>query len=307
MSKFILGGGIAGLITAYYNPEYTIISDNIGGQMGDTGLGPRILEVNEWSTLLLEDLGYGTVPIKTAKIGYMFRDRYLLELTAGMKENYYKKSRFLDKIMEVPNSVMSDGKKEIRYFDIDWNVLIGKLIDGIKTDAILCKVEDIDVVNQVITVDNVCEYEYDTLITTLPAPLFFNKLAKVPPEEKLVSVPKTFIITKEFFDMNDFDYVYFPGDDVEYHRVTKIGNGLVAVEYTTTRSQEDILNEWPNAINSKHIPFAQIQSGKTGHIENVYYVGRFACWDHGIKTDDVVLQANLLKKIDDVREENFDV
>jgi hypothetical protein len=296
MQRYILGGGIAGLITAFYNQDCIIISDNIGGQMADTGLGPRILEANEFSTTLLNDLGYENIPTKTAKVGYMVWGQYLDSLTEELKLEYYKKSRYLSELKEAPKSVMSDGKKEIVYYDIDWNDLINRLIGRIEQEPILGKIEDIDVINQVITIAGMGEFKYSKLINTLPAPLFFNRLAKIPPEEKLTYVPKTFIITDPFFNMKDFDYVYFPGDEVNYHRVTKLNSGKVAVEYTIPEHKHDVLEDWPDA-EAKTIPAGQIQSGKPGYIENVYYIGRFGCWDHDLKTDDIVAQAKLLWEI----------
>ena len=295
MAKYILGGGIAGLITAFYNPEYTIITDSIGGQMSDTGLGPRILEVNEFSSALLDDLGYEDLPTKTAKIGYMVWGQYVNELTDELKLEYYKKSRYLSELKEPPKSVMSDGKKEIVYYDINWVDLVNRLIIELKNDPIIGTIHSIDTSHREVKVDSNI-FKYDTLINSLPAPLFF-KLSYLEPEQKLTYVPKTFIITESFFNMGDFDYVYFPGDEVPYHRVTKLNDGKVAVEFTTPQHKDELLEDWPEAIDAKTIFAGQIQSGNPGHIDNVYYVGRFGCWDHDLKTDDVVLQAKLLNKM----------
>ena len=62
-NKYILGGGISGLICSFYT-GYPIISKNIGGQMKfntDWHLGPRFLHVDEFSTKLLKDLN---LPLK---------------------------------------------------------------------------------------------------------------------------------------------------------------------------------------------------------------------------------------------------
>jgi len=297
MSKYILGGGIAGLITAYYNPQYTIISDKIGGQMADTGLGPRILEINDNSTKLLYDLGFEKIGMKVASVGYMINGRYISNLDNEQKINYYMKSRCLESRKNIPSSIMSDGKKHIRYWDIDWNDLIYRLMDGIQSTPIIGKISHINTEKKKLKVDGIT-LEYDTLVSTIPAPLFF-KLANEKPYKELTFVNKTFIIVPEFFDMKHFDYVYFPGPDVEYHRVTKLDNDRFAIEYTTHRSSEDILGEWPDALNVKTLFAGQIQSGEIKVIDDVYYIGRFGCWDHDIKTDDVVFQANLLKGIEE--------
>ena len=70
-TKVILGGGIAGLIWAFYN-DGTVISPEFGGQMNNHfSLGPRYLHDNEWARRFLTDIG---LPIKKlpVTIGYWY-------------------------------------------------------------------------------------------------------------------------------------------------------------------------------------------------------------------------------------------
>jgi hypothetical protein len=294
--RYILGGGIAGLIAAYYNKDYVIISDKIGGQMAAGGMGPRILEVNDNSTRLLEDLGFDIVPIKTARIGYKCHGVYKEKLTPEDREEYYLKSRNLTTAAEVPSSVMSDGKKEIKYFDINWNELIERLVNSITTDTIFSNAKKIDVENKVIMLDNGMEVNYEHIISTIPAPIFL-KLSGLEPEEKLVFCKKVFILINEnYIDLKDYDYIYFPCKDTLYHRISRVGVNMAAIEFTTTVNTKTLFDKWKNiAKKAVELPVGQIQSGKVQEIKGVTFVGRYACWNHDIKTDDVVEQANDIK------------
>ena len=71
MDKFILGGGVAGLVTAFYNSEYTIITDKVGGWQNANkfSLGPRFIEVTPASQAFMSRLGF-TPSTRIVKIGY---------------------------------------------------------------------------------------------------------------------------------------------------------------------------------------------------------------------------------------------
>ena len=47
-NKIILGGGVAGLLQAYFNPDAVIVTDQIGGQFSSRfQLGPKYLHVDK--------------------------------------------------------------------------------------------------------------------------------------------------------------------------------------------------------------------------------------------------------------------
>ncbi|MEK6881099.1 MAG: FAD/NAD(P)-binding protein, partial [Nanoarchaeota archaeon] len=68
--KIVLGGGIAGLIFAFYNKNFTVISPDVGGQMGNGfSLGPRYLHDIPESRKFLNDLNIEIKEI-TVNVGY---------------------------------------------------------------------------------------------------------------------------------------------------------------------------------------------------------------------------------------------
>ena len=299
--KYILGGGITGLVTAFYNPEYTLITDQVGGQMSVKGMGPRLLEVNDNSAMLLEDLGYDTVNIKTATVGYVQDGKELDSLTEAQRKAYYMKSRCLEDAASVPPSVMSDGKKELKYFDIDMSDLVTKIFALITNKIILGKAIKIDTENQTLEVEltekKTSKLDYEHLVSTIPAPLFY-KLSGLKPEEKFETIPKSFIIVAEQnIDMRGYDYIYFPGKECEYHRISKVGNGLVSIEYTSKKVLSYFSRKWNHIMRKSYrIDNGQISKGKINEIKNVSFIGRYACWDHDLKTDDVVQQAKEMRR-----------
>jgi hypothetical protein len=295
VSKYIIGGGIAGLISAFYNKDYKIITDKIGGQMAMNNAGPRILEVNKYSDILLKDLGLNDCDIKTATIGYRINNKFVNEINEDTRKQYYMKSRCLKDVSTVPSSIMSDGKNTIKYYDIEWDCILNKLTEAIFDNIIIGKVNIIDTNNNILLVNtdlknpDIAYFEYDKIISTIPAPIFF-RISNLNPLMELKYAKKVFIIlSNDYMNIDNYDYVYYPEDKYEFHRATRLKNGRIALEYTTEHSYRSVLNKWNLFSNSySHIPIGQIISGKVQTIENVEFIGRYACWNHDIKTDDIV-------------------
>jgi hypothetical protein len=291
MSKYIVGGGIAGLIASFYNPDFQIITDKIGGQMATESAGPRILEVNEYSETFLKDLGLKDLKTKVATIGYKVKGKIINTIDEDLRRKYYLKSRCLKNAALVPSSIMSDGKNTIEYFDINWDDIIFELISKIKC-PIIGRVTDINIENKTLNIINKGHREilnYDNLISTIPAPIFFN-LADIVPDEELKYLRKIFIISNEYFiNTCGYDYIYYPENDYKFHRISKDRNGKIIIEFTTNENYMSILNEWDKKSNHHVvIPIGQIQSGKVQKINNISFLGRYSEWDHDIKVDDIV-------------------
>lgn len=294
MGNYIIGSGIAGLVTAYYNPGFKIVGDDLGGQMVKRGLGPRILEVNENSKNLLEDLGYDlkSIEIKTAKIGYRYEGGTHDTITPEYRKEYYIKSRNIkNEDIDIPSSVMSDGKNKIEYYNIDWKDLVDKLSKEVEGQLIKGLVKKMDLNNKTFNInDNNTKFEFDKLISTIPAPAFC-KLTNIKPESPFMADKKVFIIVSVgSVDIRDYDYIYYPEKEIGYHRITNVGRNRAAIEYTGNRfKSQNLVAKWRHiAISSKELPGAQIISGSMPEVPNVEFVGRFAEWNHDIKTDDIV-------------------
>lgn len=285
MFKLIIGGGITGLLAAYYNEDYLLVSKDIGGQMKKGDIGPRILEVNENSKKLLKEFGIKE-NVKKATIGYEVCGSLVENFDKSDRVKYYMKSRCVNNPIEVPDSVMSDGKNEIIYYDLSWGKLIQKIRNKIKNRIINDNVQRIDIKKKLIYLENnPIPLPYYDLTSTIPAPLFYQ-LCGIE-NNKFKYVNKHFIITsQEVFDIKDYDYVYFTSDRYKFHRITKLKKKKYSIEFTTNDGIDlDLLEENDSYIFMK---YGQLVSGQVDKFDNIRFLGRFAEWNHGIKVDDIV-------------------
>ena len=69
--KYIIGAGISGLIFAYYNPDYTVISPDIGGQLSHGIYNLTWVHDTPETRKLHKDLEFEFTPTKTL-MGYYY-------------------------------------------------------------------------------------------------------------------------------------------------------------------------------------------------------------------------------------------
>lgn len=297
--KFIIGGGISGLIFSFFNPEYKIISSNVGGQMTNKiSFGPRILQENPYNKYLLECLKINAV-VKTMKIGYFYNGSLHDRCPLSLKELYYTKSRNIISADEkIPESIMSEGKNTIDYYDVDFKQIVKALyekVSFIKSNVL--KIND----GKIFLDDLKTFIEYKHIISTIQAPAFFRMFSK----PKFMYVCKNLkYLSKEFIivpsaeiDIGSYDYVYFPEMKYNFHRVTKFNssfnNSMNIVEYVNSiyssgYNKVNTKKEWKRIIARDYMEIGQIQSGEIPTIPAVMFLGRYAEWNHSIKTQDVV-------------------
>jgi len=270
--NFILGGGVAGLIAAFYNQSFKIISPELGGQ---PALGPRLIQKHPKNHKLLYDLGFRKFKVKTAKIGFFYKGKLHDTCPTSLRMEYYEKTRQVT-CAKIPKSIMSDDKKTIDYYDVIWEDLIKALVDKVKNQWIKAKVNNIT--EKGIIFDNKY-HEYKKLISTIPAPIFFK--LKKQEEENLIladyrkhtfsAVDKSFGLASSPFDGGNYDYIYFPDKKIEISRATKINEDSWLYEKTGKHRGMQVLPR----VQIKH----NADFGKTN---NIKFIGRYAQWKHGV-------------------------
>lgn len=285
MANFVVGGGLSGLIWCLFHPHWHLVSEEIGGQMSDPWMGPRLLHDNPENRLLLETLGLPEHSGSTT-IGYFIDGRVIRHCPQEDRERYFRKSRCLDTSVAVPASAMSDGQSTIHHLKVDWAEMVSRLEKRAKW-TIRENVRSLEgrSING--------EHPYDNLVWTPALPLLFRSLGEeVPPVFRANG--KKFVLVTDFcdFDFGGFDYVYIPGPEFAYHRATRVPGG-VCVEYTLPSEDSCPLPSRFSVSRYKWVPGLQLvpledRSVLEGLPQEITLLGRFSEWDHRIKIEDVV-------------------
>lgn len=306
--SYIIGGGISGLVWAFYT-NYPIITPQIGGNYTRTYM--TWLHDSPETRQLLKDLGYENPAFyaKKSYIGY-YKDGivydYMTEeinqqtIIRKMTEWDKKPDQLLNiRSKDMSLSVIGGGNNYMNTLNVDLNDLIVRLTD--KVEIINGKVVSIkdDTINVLIGNDET-EVDYNKVISTIAAP-FFWKAYDPDNTKEFKCLPITnVIVTKkpDFFD-DKYEMVYYDMT-VPFSRVSHLG-GLYAIEFTGTMTEEQFKELYPTLPVKD---FFVVKQGRIFHneenvspTENIIFSGRFAQWEYGVTTEHIVKQALDYKKL----------
>jgi len=290
--NYVLGGGITGLIWAYYNPSFTIITEAIGGQFKNNfSLGPRILEDNEFSRKLLTDLEIPIIP-QNIHIGYQSDGEISNTADAKFLEKYYKKSRDEDYSLYRDETAMNCKKTQMDILIVDFPKLIELLIEKIGDKRIIySKIYGIETDTKKIHIKrDKIDLVYDKIVSSIPIRAFYRIINRRVGGYRAKDM--TYILLKpDFADLKNFDFVYCCGK-TPYHRLTKTKDGIVA-EVLGWKSEGNVRILFPNYVDFKCMPDIQIISGtlKKEFNEDIQFIGRYGRWDRKWKTEKVIEEA----------------
>lgn len=292
-NNYILGGGPAGLIAAFYNPDYQIIDKNPMGQLNLPFVpGPRILKVDEYSKRFIERLGieYTT---KFIYVGYS-PDGTIVEeeATQQFKEDYSKITRGTTKIEA---SFLSSGENEIEIFvtktgeDLYYKVF-ENLTQLLEHRIINKNVEFLSTKRQVLGWEGITT-PYDNVISTININILTKLLGLEP--LNLVALKKHFVQCsynqeRDIENSQKFHYVY--STNGIYTRKTYFKDYIV---YEMCQPYEDI-SDTPTIHGNKvikalnNIPIQINNSIDFRNIQGIELVGRFAQWNHSIKANEII-------------------
>lgn len=295
MKNYIIGGGLTGLIASYLT-GYQIIDSVPGGQL-DTPfpLGPRILELTKETEQLLHSLFKDEeIPSpRTFRIGYRMNRKLMDDPPEKFREMYYYYTRG---VKAITSSCMSGNKREIIGFDMSEPDLLSRLLIRVPE---ICYHRVIDIGNHVLTLDNHREIEFDHIISTIPLPILCG-LTHSKIEHNFFSHSTTFVYIKSYSELTgDYDYVYNMQLEAPYHRITRVDECHYVLEARTDRflsSPAESLGQrfMVNGCQIVH----DLSMEKLGDIT---LLGRYAQWNHGIKTEHVVRRLMELEQMEPQR------
>jgi len=290
--KYVIGAGISGLIFAYYNPEYTIISPDVGGQLLAGTHSLTWIHDTPETRQLHNDLKFEFVPTKTL-MGYYYDGEVhdFCPLNINTKIIQKKMSDWYASIVgfEIQDRNLSVPENYIKTLKTDF----GKIVDRLASTAKIID-DKIEIITPTKLIGQKGEYEYDEIISTIPANAFWSiykdeRMATCTP--KLESKPVTFItvsVKPEWYD-DKYEMIYF-AEDFRHTRVSLRGYKKYTYEFTGIMPQ-DIFEEMYK------VPVEKYSINKFGRVysainepptDKIKFLGRFATWHHGSKIQDVI-------------------
>lgn len=295
-TKWILGGGISGLIFAFYNKEYTIISPDLGGRLNKEFFKNIIyLHETKESEQFLKDVGI-TYNKKTQLIKYSINNQVTTDITKENKIQFIKKKLEDNDFNPIDLNLSTDDY----YINIlEFN--FADLIEKIKSQINFIQDSIIRITEKELITENT-RYEYSNLVSTLPAHIFW-KIYYKPQNIDLRSKPITFVLCDkepDHFRGIKYDMGYFVDDKQKYTRISKKpgerDKNNILYEFTGKYDNIDELKKYlPSDCNviEHYIDYSGIIYSNRNNISptNVLFVGRFAKWDHSGKQQDVIKES----------------
>lgn len=306
--KYILGAGLSGLVFRLYNPDYELVSEDIGGLYRESPFsGVIVLHDSGETRSLLRDL---KLPLVKGDIRLAFiRDGQVLPMTEMTEDERY--FACLKKVVshvtvgaesfDRPRLVSTDFCTGTEYMEI-LQVNNLELLERIKErlDFRQGKVLGIDTGSFTLGHrENIIPFE--EVVSTLPAPTFWKlykgKGVEVP---EIKSLPVTVVET--VYSPPDLDFspvgrtdnltIFAPELCLPYVRICRL-NGKTYYEFTGKVSPEEIRQVLQT-------PNYEVMVSETGRIldnfnnfppPSVRFLGRFATWSHKDCIEDVVATA----------------
>ena len=277
----ILGAGMSGLILCealeQNNKDIKIdiyTKDILGQQKYSFDLGPRILHSTEKVDKFIKNF-LGETNKRKYKIGYLI-DKNLVDECE--KENVKKYAEKCGKMLS--ESTMSCGKNEITGYDIRGLQIAEKLAEKHKDKITACTVDK--------ALLKRLKDDYDKIYSTIPLGVLQEILGYQ--NSTLVS-SSIFVLSKEEYKYNPYDYVYDLSDD---NAVKRISNFKGKSVYELVGTYKDIVEEALKisdgvGIEEMHIVKSTIvMNFPLRHFAGIELVGRFATNNHSERLDTII-------------------
>lgn len=297
MTNYIIGGGLAGLIAGYYNPEFTVIAPDVSGFVeSKVGRAFVVIHEDEQTLDLFHELEVPSF-VKDVQLGYYHHG-------LGLETDVSRWGDFANTFGEqyLRRKLPEDMQpKDGELGGVPGSSFRGLFVDDNLIDALA---EEVDIREGTVTTirehtinvqgpdDNV-EIEWDRLISTIPATICRTIL-----EDRVGwELNHATMTYAELDDVPDryrtapWDYLYIV-DNVPYHRVVShVVSNRYFVECRGEPEREagrfeSTIRDWyvhPTGV----IEHEDIEPPYLG----MTLLGRWAEWDPGILLNDIVRRA----------------
>ena len=296
-NKYILGAGISGLIFNHYNPEYKIISPDIGGQLKKhkNVLITFYVHNHELTRNLLDELKI-KYKEKRLRIYYNYYGKILENLTTKQRAKFIKNKLteydYDSNSITLNNLNLSTANNHLDILITDVNKMIEKLTPKTFIDA------EVKLVNNnrkfMLTYDSekkLNKLNYYKLASTIPAKVFFPLMYNYKCDYNFNYLPATFVLSKTKPDFMEDESMYYICDDkIIYNRVQPYADGYV-YEITGIPSDEEIHRQIPDVLEIEKRYVGIIKDDPVNDFKNIKFIGRLACWDSNIKIQQVIEKA----------------
>lgn len=290
-NKYIIGGGISGLLFAYYNRDFTVISPDIGGRLNHKFFENIIyMHATPETESFLTSIGFKAEK-KTQVIKYLVDGKAIFDITSEHKIALIRK-KMGDSTFEPKDLSLSTQDYYIPLYHVDYEKLMSHLMDGLShiNESVIRITDD-----EIVTDKNV--YKYDQIISTIPAPVFWKLRGK---KRDFKYSKATFAISKNrvgFADIPDWDMLYII-DELPIplvrvgRRPGKRGEDLYLYEFSGEVSKE-VVESMLGKVEEYYVDNLSTIVSDANNIppNNTLFVGRFAKWLHSLKQQDVIRDA----------------
>ena len=299
MSTYVIGGGVAGLTYAAIDKSAIVLDKNPLGQLANKYiLGPRLMIADLSTQNFFEELSkdFKLPRVEVTKLNIGFEDDRIVYSAAT--DDFKKAYSLITRGKQAyESSFLSEGRNSILHYvfmgidEDNYSFLFNRIKNIISSRVWSSSVTKIDYENKLIHLEHdslaKCEMDYDKLISTININLF-NKLSNSNVEFDTSTKPKCFYITEYSEDNEElrarFGYVY--SINGEYTRKTFQRNYVC---YETVYPHEgDIINGCRIIQRVENIPIQIAHSQDVRKINDVYMLGRYAQWNHGIKFNNII-------------------
>jgi len=310
MNDYIIGGGLSGLISGFYNDSYKII-DNFKRDQLQFSKGPLYFWDTSDTRKFLSELNVD-ITDDVLKIGYLTDDSDKAVTYCSLEDRlkYFKKSRVLPTLFCPTEHSMSEQKTQIDILTVNIDDVTTKLITHLKDRLVDGRVDKLNFLTNNLRLSNSDKWiPFDNVISTIPAPEF-KKLIVSKKFEQLEHqfywasklFEQTYTTRNAFLQLDDyigFDYhiLYDCRQSSLVSRYTR--DGLYCIhEYNFDRLQYPLMSSLVSKTDNYLLSYyGQIQSDvdvKDIEDENIHFIGRYAKWKHGIKLHHIISDAKKL-------------